>query len=132
MTAKKLGCVIVDDCFGALTEFCSRRAWPELALKHNDETNDYHLSLYKEVVIGFELIACWDIVGINLSSVWMLANVLSLLLDGIFSSMEMSLEIFAAGASISSSCQLHPYHATTMSFACPLFRRRWKAIKFIL
>jgi hypothetical protein len=30
MTAKQLGCVIMDDYFGALTEFCSRRAWPEL------------------------------------------------------------------------------------------------------
>jgi hypothetical protein len=55
-----------------------------------------------------------------------------LLLDGIFSSVVVSLEIFAAGTSISSSCQLHPYHARTMSFACLLFLRRRNAIKFIL
>jgi hypothetical protein len=46
MTVKQLCSVIMDDGFGALTEFCSRRAWPELVRKHNDQTDDYHLSLY--------------------------------------------------------------------------------------
>jgi hypothetical protein len=59
-----------------ITDFCSRRAWPELMRKHNAQTNDYHLSLYEDVVIGHESIACRDIVRINLSSVWMLANLL--------------------------------------------------------
>ncbi len=36
MTTKQLGGVIMDDCFGAFTEFCSRRAWPELVRKDND------------------------------------------------------------------------------------------------
>ncbi len=31
----------MDYDFGALTEFCSRRAWPELVCKHKDQTNDY-------------------------------------------------------------------------------------------
>jgi hypothetical protein len=82
MTAKQLCSVIMDDCFGALTEFCSRRAWLELVRKHNDETNDYHLPLYEDVVIGFELIACRDILRINSYSVWMLANALRAIVAG--------------------------------------------------
>ncbi len=44
--------------------------------KHNDETNYYHPSLYEDIVIGHALVACPDIVQINLYSVWMLANAL--------------------------------------------------------
>jgi hypothetical protein len=76
MTANQLGSVIMDNGFGALTEFCSRRAWSEPMRKHNHETYDYHLS-----------------------SVWMLANTLRAIvaewnfqLCGV-----MSLEIFTAG-----------------------------------
>jgi hypothetical protein len=94
MTAKQLGSVIMDDCFGA-TDFCSRRAWPELVHKHNDPTDDYHLSLYEDVVIEHEMIACRDIVRINLSSVWMLANALRAIVAGWnFSSVVMSQENF--------------------------------------
>jgi hypothetical protein len=50
--------------------------------KHNDQTNDYHLSLYEDVVIGHELIACRDLVQINLPSVWMLANALQVVVAG--------------------------------------------------
>ncbi len=50
--------------------------------QHNDETDDYHLSLYEDVVIGFELIACRDIVRIDLSSVWILANALRAIVAG--------------------------------------------------
>jgi hypothetical protein len=67
MTAKQRGGVIMDDCFGALTDFCSSRKWPELGRKHNDPTDDYHLPLYYCVVIGHELLAERDIVRINLS-----------------------------------------------------------------
>jgi hypothetical protein len=89
-TAKQLGSVRLDDGFGALTDFCSLRAWPELVHKHNDQTYDYHLQLYEDVVIGHELMAERDIVLINLSSVWMLANALrTLLLDGIFSFVDL-------------------------------------------
>jgi hypothetical protein len=130
MTATQLGSVIMDDGFGVITDFCSRRAWPELVRKHNDQTNDYHLSLYEDVVIGHDLIACRDIVLIDLSSVWMLANALRAIVagwnfqlcgdvTGNFCSRSVDLlEIFAEGASIS-SIQLQPSHARTMSVACP-------------
>ncbi len=42
--------------------------------QHNDPAIDYHVSLYEYVVIGHELIAARDVVRINMSSVWMLAN----------------------------------------------------------
>ncbi len=54
----------------------------ELVRKHNDATDDYHLSLYEDIAIGHELIACRDIVQINLSSVWMLANALRAVVAG--------------------------------------------------
>jgi hypothetical protein len=71
MTAKQLGCVIMEDSFGGLTDFCSSRTWPELVRKHHDPMDDYHLPLNDYVMIGHELIAERDIVQINLSLVWM-------------------------------------------------------------
>jgi hypothetical protein len=62
------------DNFGSLTEFCIRSSWSELVRKHNDPAIDYHLPLYEYVVIGYELIAAWDVVRISLSLMWMLAN----------------------------------------------------------
>ncbi len=50
--------------------------------QHNDQTDDYHLSLYEDVVIGHELIAFRDIVRIKLSLVWMLANALRAIVAG--------------------------------------------------
>ncbi len=50
--------------------------------KHNDPANDYHLLIYDYVVIGHELIAKRDIVRINLSSLWMLANALRAIVAG--------------------------------------------------
>ncbi len=48
----------------------------EVVRKHNDPAIDFHVSLYEYAVIGYELIAERDVVRINLSSVWMLANAL--------------------------------------------------------
>jgi hypothetical protein len=50
--------------------------------KHNDPAIDYHVSLYEYVVIGYELIAARDVVRINMSSVWMLANTLHAIIAG--------------------------------------------------
>ncbi len=50
--------------------------------KHNDPTIDFHVSLYDYVVIGNELIAERDVMRINLSSVWMLANALRAIIAG--------------------------------------------------
>jgi hypothetical protein len=48
--------------------------------KHNALTNENHLPLYNYVVIGHELIAERDIVRFNLSSPWMLANELCVII----------------------------------------------------
>ena len=47
-----------------------------------DPAIDFHVSLYDYVVIGYELIAERDVVRINLSSVWMLANALRAIIAG--------------------------------------------------
>jgi hypothetical protein len=59
-----------------------RSSWSELVRKHNDPAIDYHVPLYEYVVIGYELIAAPDVMRINLSSVWMLANALCAILAG--------------------------------------------------
>ncbi len=63
-------------------DFCILSAWSQLVGKHNDPANDYHLPLYDYIVIGHELIAERDIVRINLSSLWMLANALRAIVAG--------------------------------------------------
>ncbi len=50
--------------------------------KHNYPAIDFHVSLYEYVAIGYELIAERDVVRINLSSVWMLANALRAIIAG--------------------------------------------------
>ena len=82
LTAKQLGGFIIADNFGSLTEFCNRSVWSEAVRKHIDPAIDYHVSLHEYVVIGYELIAERDIVLINMSSVWMLANTLCAIVAG--------------------------------------------------
>ncbi len=86
---------MIADSFGSLTEFCICSSWSELVRKHTDPAIDYHVSLYEFVVIGYEVIAARDVVRINMSFLWMLANALRpSLLDGIFSFVQTSLETF--------------------------------------
>ncbi len=73
---------MIADSFGILTEFCIRSLWSELVHKHNDPAIDSHVSLYEYVVIGYELIAARDVVRINMSSLWMLANALRAIVAG--------------------------------------------------
>ncbi len=73
---------MIADNFGSLTEFCMRSSWSEVVRKHNDPALDYHVSLYEYVVIGYKLIVARDVVRINMSSVWMLANALSTIIAG--------------------------------------------------
>jgi hypothetical protein len=73
---------MIPDSFGGLTAFCIRSSWSELVCKHNDPAIDYHVSLYGYVVIGYELVAELDVVRINISSVWLLANALRAIVAG--------------------------------------------------
>jgi hypothetical protein len=83
-TTKQLGDFMIADSFGSLTdsEFCILSSWSELVRKHNDPAIDYHVSLYEYIVIGYELIAARDVMRINMSSVWMLANTLCAIVAG--------------------------------------------------
>jgi hypothetical protein len=60
---------------------CKSNDWRELVRKHNDPDDSYHLRFFYFVVIGSEVIAERDIVRINFSSPWMLANSLSVQLQ---------------------------------------------------
>jgi hypothetical protein len=81
-TTKQLVGFMIADNFGSLTEFYMRSSWSEVVRKHNDPAIDYHVSLYEYVVIGYELIAARDVVRINMSSVWKLANALRAIIAG--------------------------------------------------
>jgi hypothetical protein len=82
MTKQLCGFMIADSLAGSLTEFCICSSWSELVRKHNDPAIDYDVSLYEYVVIGYELIAEQDVVRINMSSVWILANALRAIVAG--------------------------------------------------
>jgi hypothetical protein len=73
---------MIANSFGSLTEFCIRSSWFELVFQHNDPAIDYHVPLYEYVVNGYELIAERDVMRINLSLVWMLANALCAIVPG--------------------------------------------------
>jgi hypothetical protein len=82
LTTKQLGGFMIADSFGSLTQFCISSSWSKLVCKHNHPAIDHHVSLYEYVVIGQELIAAWDVVRINMSSVWMLAKALHAIVAG--------------------------------------------------
>ena len=50
--------------------------------KHKDPEDPYHLDLFNFVVLGGELKAERDIVGITISSPWMLSNALLAIIAG--------------------------------------------------
>jgi hypothetical protein len=65
-----------------LTPLFAKYDLRELVLKHNDPANSYHLLLFDFVVIGGEVTADRDLVLLNFSSAWMLANSLSAIATG--------------------------------------------------
>ncbi len=89
----------MDYGFGALTEFCSRRAWFELVHKHNNQT------LCESIC--FQCV-CWQ------------TRSETLLQDGIFSSAVMSLGPFAAGGCQERRSPRVFIYIHTMQKQCPL------------
>ncbi len=86
MTAKQVGSVRLDDIFGALTNDIFGALAPAGRGPSSCASTMIRpmiiTCLYEDVVIGHELLACRDIVRINLSSVWMLANALQAIVAG--------------------------------------------------
>ena len=82
LTQKQLDGLVVSYSFGDLSSFTRRNVFSELLGRHNDPEDAYHLPLYDLVVIGGEVQAHHDVLRVNLSSPWMLANALSAIATG--------------------------------------------------
>jgi hypothetical protein len=78
LTAKQLDGCKVDDSFGALSTFCILNHWRDLV---HDPADSYHLRLFDFVVFG-DVTAEHDVVQINISSPWMLTNLLCAITAG--------------------------------------------------
>jgi hypothetical protein len=65
-----------DDSFGALAAFAAEHDWSECVRRHNDPTDEYHLSQFERVVLGSQISPEVDVVRMTLSSPWMLSNAL--------------------------------------------------------
>jgi hypothetical protein len=84
LTARQLDGCKVEDSFGALTTLFAKYDLRELVRKHNrdDPADSYHLPLFEFVVIGSEVTAERDLVRLDFSSAWMLANSLPAIAAG--------------------------------------------------
>jgi hypothetical protein len=76
LTRKQLDAVKLGDSFGALTSFFEKNDFRELVAKHNDPADSYHppCQRFDFVIIGGEVTAERDLLRLNFSSAWMLAN----------------------------------------------------------
>ncbi len=78
LTVQQLKGITINDSFGSLRTFkLSETKWfATLVERHNDTNDDYHLDMFETVVIGRDLQAEWNIVHLNMTSLWFLYNVL--------------------------------------------------------
>ncbi len=97
----------------------------KLVHKHTYPAYPYHLRLFEFVVIGGEVKAEHDVMRINFSSPWMLANTLRTLsiwyVTGNFCRASVDLVEF----------WVNSIHVRTMSFACLSFRTVPRVRKYI-
>ena len=66
----------IENTYGSLGQFVASRWFRSLIDRHNDEADEFHFDLFKPFVIGRDLNAKRDIVHINITSLWFLANTL--------------------------------------------------------
>ncbi len=64
----------MDDSYGKLQEFADCHLWSTLVLRHNDP-DDGHIGLHDFCVICHQNEAAFDVLRMNMSSLWMLTHV---------------------------------------------------------
>jgi hypothetical protein len=71
---KQLKGFTLDDSYGKLQEFADLHLWSTLVRRHNDPEDDYHIGLHDFCVIGHQNMAAFDVLRMNMSSLWMLTH----------------------------------------------------------
>ncbi len=71
---KQLKGFALDDSYGKMQEFADCHLWSTLVRRHNDPEDDYHIGLHNFCVIGHQKEAAFDILPMNMSSLWMLTH----------------------------------------------------------
>jgi hypothetical protein len=71
---KHLKVFAMDDSYGKLQEFADSHLWSTLVRRHNDPEDDYHIGLHEYCVIGHQNEPAFDVLRMNLSSLWMLTH----------------------------------------------------------
>ena len=76
LTQRKLEGLAIDTSYGSLTQLASAMWFRSLIDRHNDPDDEFHLNLFKPVIIGRDIKAENDILHLNISSPWFLFNAL--------------------------------------------------------
>jgi hypothetical protein len=74
LCAKQLKGFNLDDSFGKLQEFADSHLWSTLVRRHNDPEDGYHIGLHDFCVISHQNEAEFDVLRMNMSSLWMLTH----------------------------------------------------------
>ncbi len=64
----------MDYSHSKLQEFADCHLWSTLACRHNDPEDVYHIGLHDFCVIGHQNEAAFDVLRMNMSSLWMLTH----------------------------------------------------------
>jgi hypothetical protein len=74
LCAQQLNCLNLDDSYCKLQEFADCHLWSTLVCRHNDPEDVYHIGLHDFCVISHQNEAAFDVLHINMSSLWMLTH----------------------------------------------------------
>ncbi len=62
-------------CLDPLRHCPKQSVFATLVAQHNDPNDYYHLDMFETIVIGSDLQAELDIVHLNITSLWLLSNI---------------------------------------------------------
>jgi hypothetical protein len=74
LCAKQLKGFELDDSYSKLEQLEDCHMWSTLVRKNNDPEDDYHIGLHDFCVIWHQNEAAFDVLRMNLSSLWMLTH----------------------------------------------------------
>ena len=81
ITSESLG-VEVDGTYGSLVDFASKIFIGDLLKKHNDRADEYHLTMFDTMCLGYQVDSSSNIVYLVLSNTWMMFNIVRALISG--------------------------------------------------
>ncbi len=74
LCAQQLKGFNLDDSNGKLQEFANCHLWSTLVHRHSDPEDGYHIGLHDFCVVGHKNEAAFDVLCMNMSSLWMLTQ----------------------------------------------------------